>query len=254
MCLKLFKMKDFISIDVNADVGEGVGNEAALMPYLSSCNIACGGHAGGINSMTAIAKLAKVNGVKIGAHPSFPDKKNFGRIEMKLSAADLYSSLKTQIRTLQNVLHSQNLQLYHIKPHGALYNLAAKDEKTARVIIEVIKSIALPIKLYAPYKSIIAELAQSEAIDITFEGFADRNYNEDLSLVSRRNNNALLTQKDEVLHHVLFMAKHNKVKTISGVEVPLKATTFCVHGDTKNALEILKYLNQELPKNSIKIQ
>ena len=246
-------MIDLLEIDINADVGEGIGNEPALMPYLSSCNIACGGHAGDLGTMTSVVRLAKVNRVKIGAHPSFPDKENFGRQEMKISATDLYSSIQLQVRTLQNVLHSENLNLHHIKPHGALYNLAAKDEKTARVIIEVIKSTALPIKLYAPYRSVIAELAQNEQIEVTFEGFADRNYNDDLSLVSRGNDKALLIEKDEVLKHVLCMAMHKKVITISGVEVPLKASTFCVHGDTKNALEILNHLNTELPKHGIKI-
>lgn len=247
-------MKEMIVIDINADVGEGVGNESVLIPYLSSCNIACGGHAGDIETMAQVVKLAKANGIKIGAHPSFPDKTNFGRVEMELSVADLYNSLKAQIRTLQDVLHSENLKLHHIKPHGALYNLVAKDEKTARVVIEVIKSIALPIKLYAPYQSTIAEFAKSEAIEVVCEAFADRNYNEDLSLVSRTNDKALLIKKEHVLQHVLFMIKHKKVKTISGVEVLLKANTFCVHGDTKNAIDILKYLNEELPKNGIIIQ
>ena len=241
-------------IDINADVGEGIGNEAELMPFLSSCNIACGGHAGDPKTMTNVVRLAIENDVKIGAHPSFPDKLNFGRLDMKISAADLYSSLKHQIRDLQNVLHIQNAQLHHIKPHGALYNLAAKDEKTANVIIEVVKSIAMPLKLYAPYKSIIADLARNENIEVTFEAFADRNYNENLSLVSRKADNALLTNKEDVLKHVLHIIKHEKVNTTNGVEVPIKASTFCVHGDTKNAIEILKYLNQELPKNYILIQ
>lgn len=244
-------MKDRFYIDLNADVGEGMGNETELMPYLSSCNIACGGHAGDDASMTTVVKLAKQNQVKIGAHPSFPDKANFGRLELKMSAADLYTCLKQQIRTLQNVLHSENAQLHHLKPHGALYNLAAKDEKIARVVLEVFKSIAMPIKLYAPYKSVISELAKKENIDVTFEGFADRNYNADLSLVSRKNNNALLTIKEAILAHVLRMVKHEKVRAENGVEVSIKVSTFCVHGDTENALEIIKYLNEELPKNNI---
>tara|TARA_R100001369_G_scaffold52381_2_gene79174 strand:- start:313 stop:1056 length:744 start_codon:yes stop_codon:yes gene_type:complete len=247
-------MIDLFKIDINADVGEGIDNELVIMQYLSSCNIACGGHAGDAGTMTKVVKLAKVNCVKIGAHPSFPDKVNFGRENMKLSAADLYSSLKQQIRTLQSVLHAENMQLHHIKPHGALYNLAAKDENTAKVIIDVIKSMALPVKLYAPYQSIMAELAYSENIEVTFEAFADRNYNEDLSLVSRRNEKALLSDKDEVLQHVLSMVKYEKVKTINEVEVSLKASTFCVHGDTENALEILRFLNSKLPENGIEIE
>ena len=247
-------MDKIYHIDINADVGEGIGNEEKLMSFLSSCNIACGGHAGDAETMAKVINLAMKNDVKIGAHPSFPDRVNFGRLDMKISAEDLYSSLKYQISALQNVLRLEGAQLHHIKPHGALYNLAAKDRKTAKVIIAVIKSIAMPIKLYAPYKSVIAELAIDENIQVAFEAFADRNYNENLSLVSRKNDDAMLLKKDSVLQHVLHIIKHGKVKTISGVEVSIKASTFCVHGDSKNALEILKYLNQELPKNHILIQ
>lgn len=247
-------MKHTNSIDINADVGEGLDNEAKLMPFLSSCNIACGGHAGDLETMTTVVKLAMTSHVKIGAHPSFPDKANFGREIMELSAADLYASLKHQIRTLQTVLHKEKADLHHIKPHGALYNLAAKDEEIARVIIEVIKSIALPLKLYAPFNSVIANLAQQENIEVIFEAFADRNYNEDLSLVSREKSDAILHKKEAVLRHVLNMILHQKVMAISGVEVPIKATTICVHGDTKNALSILKYLKSSLSKNNILIQ
>ena len=254
MCLKSFKMNDVISIDLNADVGEGIGNESDLMLYLSSCNIACGGHAGDLKTMTTVVKLAKLNNVKIGAHPSFPDKLNFGRDVMELSDADLYLSIKQQVSDLQNVLVGENAQLHHIKPHGALYNLAAKDKKTARVIIEVIKSIADPIKLYAPFNSVIAKIAKEEHVEVKYEAFADRNYNNDLSLVSRKNAGAVLHEKEAVLFHVLSMIKHQKVKSLSGVEVAIKASTICVHGDTQNAFEVLKYLSHNLKVNSIQIQ
>ncbi|WP_299116828.1 5-oxoprolinase subunit PxpA [uncultured Winogradskyella sp.] len=246
-------MKNYC-IDINADVGEGLNNELELMPFLSSCNIACGGHAGNISTMTNVVRLAKRYNIKVGAHPSFPDKVNFGRIVMDITAADLYSSLKAQIRALQNVLYAERVQLHHIKPHGALYNLAAKNQKTAEVIIEVIKSTTLPITLYAPYQSVVAELALKEHINVIYEAFADRNYNNDLSLVSRKNGKAILNDKDKVLMHVLGMIKEEKVTSIDGVEVGIKASTFCVHGDTKNALQILKYLNQKLPQNGISIQ
>lgn len=247
-------MSDALHIDINADVGEGIGNESIIMAYLSSCNIACGGHAGNIATMTEVVRLAKLHKVKIGAHPSFPDKENFGRVEIKLSAADLYGSLKQQIRSLQNVLYAESAQLNHIKPHGALYNLAAKDEKTAKVIIEVIKSMALSVKLYAPYNSVISKIAMDEGIEVVFEGFADRNYNDNLSLVSRDYEHAVLENKESVLGHVLSMIKDKKVRTIHRVEVPINVSTLCVHGDTKNAIEILKYINQELPKNQIQIR
>lgn len=244
----------FKTVDINADVGEGLGNEALLIPYLSSCNIACGGHAGDAKTMTEIVRLAKSHKVKIGAHPSFPDVLNFGRAVMDISAADLYSSLKSQIRSLQQILHNENAQLHHIKPHGALYNLVAKDEKTARIIIEVVKSIAMPIQLYVPYNSVISKLAEQEKISVTFEAFADRNYEEDLSLVSRKKEDAILHENSKILNHILGMIHREKVMTINGVEVPIKASTFCVHGDTKNALEILEFLTKELPKYNVKIQ
>jgi UPF0271 protein len=247
-------MNNNIKIDINADVGEGIGNEVDLMPFLSSCNIACGGHAGDVKTMTEVVKLANKHHVKIGAHPSFPDKKNFGRIDMEISTAGLYYSLKQQILALQQVLYSENTILHHIKPHGALYNLAAKDEKTALVIVEVIKGITLPLKLYAPYNSVVASVAKAENIEVAYEAFADRNYNEDLSLVSRKTKNAMISDNEEILNHVLRMILQRKVRTNKGREMLLKASTFCVHGDTKNALEILKYLNQKLPQYNIDIQ
>jgi len=247
-------MKSVISIDINADVGEGLGNEADLMPFLSSCNIACGGHAGDEVIMSQIVKLAKKHHVKVGAHPSFPDKANFGRVNLDISDAELYASIIDQISALKNIAEAEGVTLNHIKPHGALYNLAAKDEKTARVVIEVIKRLELPIDLYAPFNSVIANLAKQENIAVTFEAFADRNYNDDLSLVSRTNSNAILHKKEAVLCHVLSIVKNRKVTSISGVEVPIKATTICVHGDTKNALEILKYLSSNLKQNGIQIQ
>lgn len=244
----------FKTVDINADVGEGLGNEALLIPYLSSCNIACGGHAGDAKTMTEVVRLAKNHKVKIGAHPSFPDVLNFGRAVMDISAADLYSSLKSQIRSLQQILHNENAQLHHIKPHGALYNLAAKDEKTARIIIEVVKSIAMPIQLYVPYNSVISKLAEQEKISVTFEAFADRNYEENLSLVSRKKEDAILHENSRILNHILGMIHREKVTAINGVEVPIKASTFCVHGDTRNAFEILDFLIKELPKYNVKIQ
>ena len=241
------------TIDINADVGEGLANEADLMPFLSSCNIACGGHAGDIETMTEVIRLANKHNVKIGAHPSFPDKENFGRAIMKLSSTDLYNSLKAQIRSLQSVLQKEKAQLHHVKPHGALYNLAAKDEKTAKVIVEVVKRLELSLSIYAPFNSELARMAKQENIEVVFEAFADRNYNDDLSLVSRQNNDAVISDKIEVLNHILYMKNHEKVKTVNGAEVLLNASTFCVHGDTENALEILRFLNEELPNNNIKI-
>jgi len=240
-------------IDINADVGEGLNNEAQLMPYLSSCNIACGGHAGDEKTMLQVVKLAKQHKVKIGAHPSFPDKLHFGRKIVEMPSADLYTSLKQQVRNLIRILRTEHSALHHVKPHGALYNLAATDEKTAKVIIEVVKSIALPIYLYVPYGSVIADLATKERIKITYEAFADRNYNADLTLVSRSQDNAVITDPDTVFQHVQHMIFDQKVKTINGVEVPIKASTFCVHGDNPKAMALLQNLFKKLNENHVVI-
>lgn len=242
------------SIDINADVGEGLNNESKLVPLLSSCNIACGGHAGDAETMRSVIQIAKQHKIKIGAHPSFPDRENFGRSIVEMPCAALYSSIKEQIKALMHVLRAEHGHLHHVKPHGALYNLAAKDSRTAEVIIEVMKSIPLPLKLYVPYGSVIAEMASVEHIPITFEAFADRNYNEDLSLVSRNDTNAIIDNKKEMFDHVFRMITQNKVRSISGVEVPIKAQTFCIHGDNPKAIKLVKYLRKKLSKSGIKIQ
>ena len=238
-------------IDINVDMGEGIGNESQLMPYISSCNIACGGHAGNIETMTEVVKLAKQYRVKIGAHPSFPDKENFGRKPIEMYAAELFSTIRNQINTLISVLDNENAVLNHIKPHGALYNLAAIDEKIAHVIIEVMKSVAMPLKLYVPYKSVIAGLAIKHHVPIIFEAFADRNYNDDLSLVSRQSKNALINDYDDVFEHVYRMITTQKVNTIQGKETNIFAETFCVHGDNLEAVNLVKYLKEHLEGKGI---
>ena len=246
-------MKTF-SIDINADIGEGIGNEADLMPLLSSCNIACGGHAGDNKSMKYCVELAKMHRVKIGAHPSFPDKENFGRQAVDLSYSALYQTIKNQIKTMIHIVREEHAALHHVKTHGALYNLAAKDKTTAEVIVEVMKSIHLPLKLYVPYGSVISETAIKEGVPITYEVFADRNYNDDLSLVSRAKENAIIVDAERMTKHVENMILHQQVKTISGAEVPLKAETICVHGDNPKALKLVRNLRKHLIDSGVKIR
>ncbi|WP_445738687.1 5-oxoprolinase subunit PxpA [Mariniflexile sp.] len=241
------------SVDINVDVGEGIGNESRLIPYVSSCNIACGGHAGDAKTMRKVVKLAKQHRVKIGAHPSFPDVENFGRKPMEMPCVALYTSIKEQINNLVTILNEENALLHHVKPHGALYNMAITDTKIATTIIEVMKSMALPTKLYVPYKSVIETLALQNNIPITYEAFADRNYNDDLTLVSRSKKDALIHDSDAMFEHVLFMIDKRKVKTITGTEVPIEAETFCVHGDSMKAAELIKKLRWNLGTQGIKI-
>ncbi|MDO6740397.1 MULTISPECIES: 5-oxoprolinase subunit PxpA [Polaribacter] len=240
-------------IDINCDVGEGVVNEHLLMPYISSCNIACGGHFGDVKTIDKTIKLAKENKVKIGAHPSFPDKENFGRVLMQISDEDLKKSIQNQMNLFLERLSLFDAKLHHIKPHGALYNAIAVDEKLAIFFIDVIKPYLKETYLYVPYNSVIEKVALKNNIKIMYEAFADRNYNNDLTLVPRKQKNALLVDKRAVVNHVLQMIKHQKVKTISGLEIPIKSNTFCVHGDTENAIEIVKFIHQEIQKEGFKI-
>ena len=241
------------AIDINADVGEGIGNEADIMPYLSSCNIACGAHAGDQDIMREVIRLAKANKVKIGGHPSYPDREGFGRKPVAMSCAALYSSIKSQLDTLMTILREEHAQLHHVKAHGALYNQAASDERTAIVVLEAIKSIPLPLKVYVPYGSVIARLAKEENIRIKYEVFADRNYNDDLTLVSRSEADALITDPNELCEHVIRMITTGKVKTISGNEIPIEAATICVHGDNPQAIRLIKTLREELNKELIHV-
>ncbi len=246
-------MKQY-SIDINADLGEGLGNETQLIPFISSCNIACGGHAGNESSMRKVVKLAKRYGVKIGAHPSFPDVENFGRTIMHMSCTALFTSIKDQINALYCIVAKENANLHHVKLHGALYNLAMKDEKVANVIVEVLKSLNLPVYLYVPFKSVIEQIAVEHNIPIIYEAFADRNYNDDLTLVSRDNNNAVLDEEDEVFQHVYRMVSRGKIKTLSGKEIDIKAHTFCIHGDNPRAIGIANKLKTSLELKGFQIR
>lgn len=242
------------TIDINVDVGEGVNNESQLLPYISSCNIACGGHAGNLQTMRTVIKLAKKFNVKIGAHPSFPDKEHFGRQIMNMPKEQLISSLRKQTFTLIKILNEERAILHHIKPHGALYNLATVDVSTASIIIEVMKSIPFETKLYVPYNSIIAKLALKEKIPIVYEAFADRSYNEDLTLVSRSEKNAVILDTTELFNHVYRMITKQKVKSINGVEVEIKAQTICIHGDNPKVVSLIKDLKEKLSQYKINIE
>ena len=239
-----------IKIDINADVGEGVGNESEVFPLISSCNIACGGHAGDLDSMLSVVRLAKKNKLKIGAHPSFPDKKNFGRKTMSISNDKLEKSLRDQIESLTSILVKENVKLNHIKPHGALYNFGSNDEQTARIIIGITKEIKT--KLYVPYSSLISKISIKEGVEICNELFIDRNYNSDLSLVSRDNSNALIQNSNEMFKHVNNII-NNKIRTIDDKEISVCFDTLCIHGDNPNAVKLIKELHLKLNAIGIEI-
>jgi UPF0271 protein len=241
-------------IDINCDLGEGVGNEAQLMPYISSCNIACGAHAGSIKIIDKAIRLAHDHKVKIGAHPSYPDRENFGRKAMDMPLEELEQNLIQQInfvehRSLALTGHSLN----HVKAHGALYNGSAVYKDVAQVIINAVLKTVPDAKLYLPYRSVIEEMALKQNLNVCYEVFADRNYTDALTLVSRSEQNAVITNKEEVVFHVLRMVENKKVKTVSGKELPIKSQTCCVHGDNEKAVEIVNYLHDQLTEKGVLI-
>ena len=243
-----------IQIDLNCDLGEGIGNEKDLMPLISSCNIACGGHTGSLQSMNDVAALAKEHGVKVGAHPSYPDFENFGRVSIKMPKSSLIESIKEQVGVFESVLNNQDIKLNHIKAHGALYNDISYDSDLARTFLEAIENHKYDAFIYVPFGSAIEEEALRKGYKVKREAFADRNYNIDLSLVSRKLPEALITDPIKVFEHLLTMVRERHIVTLEGRKIHVMAETYCVHGDTPNALEILNYLNHELPKANIRIE
>ena len=240
-----------IKLDINADVGEGIENENELFPFISSCNIACGGHTGNYKTMLSTVGLAKQHNVKIGAHPSFEDQENFGRKILKVDKKELLSSLINQVESLQDILKNQEIKLNHIKAHGALYNLSAYDKDSAKIIIELAKKI--DTKLYVPYSSLISKMAKEQDVETYNELFIDRNYNSDLTLVSRENSNALINDSKTMFEHVKKIINDQIITSINNKNMSVEFDTLCIHGDSPNAIKLIKELHFKLKNIGIKI-
>ena len=242
-----------MKIDINADVGEDCVNDKSLFPLISSCNIACGGHIGGNESINSSIKLAINHDVKIGAHPSFPDKLNFGRKLIKISSRDLEKSLTSQINLVIKIARNYNKRIHHIKPHGALYNLAFSDFKTCEIIINCIKKLPYKVSLFSQYKSLLSILAKENGVKIYNEVFIDREYNDDLSLVSREKKNAITYDLNKINRKILNVFKKKKITSINNVKMNVKADTYCIHGDNPKVLIIMKSLMSYLNSYHITI-
>ena len=236
-------------LNINCDLGEGLNNEHIIMPLIDSCNIACGGHAGDSGSMIECVEISIKNNVKIGAHPSYPDKINFGRKKIDISPSELSYSIISQIESLETIADSYGLELNHIKAHGALYNQMIIDAELSNFYLDTIKDFKNKCSLYIPYKSEIEKIALKKGFSIIYEAFGDRNYNDDLSLVSRNNENALITDPESVVNHIKTIKETETVKTINGNFKKIKFDTICIHSDTNNSIEILKKINQEFGKS-----
>lgn len=240
-----FKQRNYFP-DINADLGEQTGNDSGIMPYISSCNIACGGHAGDNDSIRFTVDLALTHHVKIGAHPAYPDRENFGRKHMDISREQLSESLLWQVDQIQHYLNQLKEPLHHIKLHGALYNEAAVDFDLASFIVDLLKLNFPTTLLYAPYGSKLAILAFEEGVPMKSEVFADRRYQDDLSLVPRSSPQACIEDWKEIKAQVEEMIYRQRVKTINGNYVPIQADTLCVHGDHPKSIQTAKRLYELL--------
>ena len=236
-------------IDLNADIGELPGEtgrtlDASILEAVTSCNIACGGHAGDSDSMRETLRLAKLNGVNAGAHPSYPDREGFGRREIDISLDALRSSLLDQVRQLQAVAKEQQVELSHLKPHGALYNAAAQSEELAELVVSVTRECGIARIVGLP-ESHVQTAAEAAGLMFWGEGFADRSYEADGSLTPRSEDGAVLETEVDQMKQALALAK-GLVTTRNGEVMAVNARTICVHGDTRGAQKATRAIREAL--------
>jgi UPF0271 protein len=247
-----------MTVDLNCDMGESfgqytLGNDEALMQYVSSVNIACGFHAGDPDVMKKTVDLAVKNKIAIGAHPGFPDLQGFGRRELKMSAGEIYNIVLYQVGALQAFVVAAGAALKHVKPHGALYNMAAKDMAMADAIANAVKAVDPKLKLIGLSGSCLIEAGKKANIPVLNEVFSDRRYTDTGSLVSRDKTNALIESAEEAASQVLRMVTDGTVISENGKTVAVEAQTVCIHGDGKNALAFARRIHEVLITNHVSI-
>lgn len=242
-----------MNIDLNADLGEGCGSDEALLDLVSSANIACGWHAGGASAMRECVRWAVAKGVAIGAHPSFYDRENFGRKEMDLPAEEIYAGMLYQMGALAAIARAEVGKVVHVKPHGALYNQAAKSQAISEAIVTAVRDFDPALRVFGLAGSKLVSAARDVGLVAIEEVFADRGYRADGSLVPRSQPGALLDDEEEVLTRVLVMAKDRQVQAVSGEWVAINAQTVCLHGDGDHALAFAKRIRGALETSGISV-
>jgi 5-oxoprolinase (ATP-hydrolysing) subunit A len=242
-----------LSVDLNADLGEGSGHDAELFEFISSANIATGFHAGDSDTMHAAVSAAKKRGVAVGAHPSFFDRENFGRKELKVPNDEVFDAVAYQLGIFQTIASALDVRPNHVKPHGALYNMAVRDEKLADAIAHAIESVDPKLILFAPDKTELARAGEVHGLQIAREIFADRNYLNEGWLVPRTRRDALLHDPKEAAQRVLRMLREGKVRSVEGRDVDVRGETICVHGDTPGAVEFARELRTQLEHEGVRI-
>lgn len=228
-------------IDLSCDLGEGAGFDAELMPFITSANIACGAHAGNIETMRATVALARKHAVAVGAHPGLADREHFGRRELPVSPGEVRELVTAQIEVLRSLA-----TIRHVKPHGALYNLAARDAAIAGAVTDAIRRVDPTLILFAPANSELARAGVVHGLSVAREIFADRTYQRDGALTPRSQPEALMASEDAAVAQVLRIVNHGVAVACDGTEIPLIADTICLHGDGVNAVAFARRLNREL--------
>ena len=244
-------------IDLNSDMGErdtpeGLAIDADMMPLITSVNIACGGHAGTPDLMRRTAQLAAQYGLAIGAHPGFRDPEHFGRTEWSVSSHEIEVLVVSQIETLADVLAQECLALTHVKPHGALYNMAGKDSAVAQAIVNAVQAVDRTFLLYALAGSELAQAAQAAGLTVVQEAFADRAYRADGSLVARSERGAVFQTEEDVRRQLRQLMK-GYVTGLDGSSVPIQADSLCLHADTPHAVPLARMIRHELESAGIRV-
>ena len=247
-----------IEININCDLGEKSKHHSNkydpdLLKIVNSANIACGYHAGDKETMNKVVEISKKNGVSIGAHPSFNDPENFGRERMNLSSSEIEKLIIDQYEILQTISSNHGENVTHIKPHGALNNMACEDINLATILAKVIKSINPELIYLVPTGSKMEQAAKKLDMKIACEIFADRNYEDDGNLVSRKKPNALITDPELAKKHVLNMVKNQALNCHSGKQIPCEIDSVCIHGDNLSSLNTAKAVKENLLNNGLKL-
>jgi UPF0271 protein len=243
-----------LRVDLNCDLGEGSGHDAEIMPLLSSVNIACGGHAGDDDTMRATVALALQHGVAVGAHPGLADRANFGRVEQPLTSAQARGLVLRQVERLQAVAGAAGTQVGHVKPHGALYNMAARDAGLAQAVAEAVYEVDSRLVLVGLAGSRLVEAGQACGLRVMHEVFADRTYQADGSLTPRHRPEALITEPGRAAAQVLRMVREGRVRATDGSEVAIRADTVCLHGDGPHAVGFARAIVSALNSAGVQIR
>ncbi|MGJ5650595.1 5-oxoprolinase subunit PxpA [Staphylococcus warneri] len=248
-----------MQIDLNCDLGEAFGNysfggDKDILPLITSANIACGFHAGDANVMNETIQLAKRHNIGIGAHPGLPDLQGFGRRKLDMSPEEVYNIVVYQLGALNGFCQIHDVKMNHVKPHGALYQMGAKDKSIASAIAQAVYDFDKTLVFVGLANTLLISEAKKLGLKTASEVFADRRYEDDGQLVSRKEPDAVISDSDEALNQVVKMVTENKVISKNNKEITLQTDTICVHGDGAHALEFVTKIREKLTKEGIDIQ